>query len=143
MLPTFPMLLAFFSPLLGQAEPPAPVVLPGGDSLWQLGASIVVMLGLALARAIWADFSGKKEATFRWAVSTAYHATNELAAMTETTVDDKVAKALGFLDAALKAKGAPPATEAQKAAAQLAWKAMHGAEKVAGAVEPPKAAPVF
>jgi len=115
--------------------------LPGGDTTWKFAASILAMVLIAIARAVWKDASAKREQVFAWAVSTAYHATNELAAMTENTVDDKVASALGFLDEALKAQRGSGATAAEQAKAQLAWKAMHGAEKKAeelaiGAVVP-------
>jgi len=105
--------------------------LPGGDTTWKFAASILVMVLIAIARAIWKDASAKREQVFAWAVATAYHAVNELSAMTENTIDDKVARALGFLDEALKAQRGSGASAAEQVKAQLQWKAMHGAEKKA------------
>lgn len=116
--------------LLLQVPPEVqPVALPGGDALWQVGASILAMVVLAIFRAVWKDVSAKREEILAWAVSTAYHATNELAAMTETKLDDKVATALRYLDEALQARRGKPATEAERGRAMLAWKALHGLEK--------------
>lgn len=111
---------------------PAPVPppeLPGGDRLWEFAAGILAMIALAVFRALWKERSAEREKFMAWGIHVAYHAVNEISLMTENTVDDKVARALGFLDEALKSKGLPPASEAEQAAAQLAWKAMHGSEK--------------
>jgi hypothetical protein len=114
--------------MLAQVEPSQ---LPGGNGLWELGASLLAMALLAFFRVILKDAAQKREEVFAWAVNAAYHAVNELAAMTENQVDDKVAAALRYLDTALAAQRGSGATPAERARAQVEWKAMHGLEKKA------------
>lgn len=99
-------------------------------------AAVVTVLVPALAALVrlWLkDKDAERAQMLRWAVDVAYNVTNEVAKHTETKVDDKVAHALGVFREALAVSGASPTAEEEKAA-QLAWKAMHGAEKEAEAL---------
>lgn len=90
--------------------------------------AIVVPALVALARIFFKDAAVKHQDAVEWAVGVAYNVTNEVAKHTATQVDDKVAFALGVFRDALKTKGVQASVD-DEAAAKLAWKAMHGADK--------------
>lgn len=94
---------------------------------------LAVLIG-ALIRAFAKDSREKEEQRRQMIIhfaKGAYLITAEVAALTETKLDDKIAVALHALHEQLAAQGAPPATYAEKLQARLIWKAMHGEEKIA------------
>jgi hypothetical protein len=81
----------------------------------------------ALGRLIWKDkvaFTDERRSQFIQGVDLAYNVVNNVAAMSENKIDDKVAEGLKVLSAWLKRDLKP----AEVADAKLMFDAMHGAE---------------
>lgn len=102
------------------------------EQLLAIISALVVPLLVALAGKFWGDKKAARLETIKGAIGIAYNVVNEVAAMTTTKIDDKVALALKAFRDALWAQGITP-TPREEELAKLGFKAMHGAEKVSAA----------
>jgi len=108
------------------------VVAPPQSTFESLVASVMgvaVAILAAVARQIWADRFNHRMLLVSRAIDLAYGVTNNAAKFTKTTVDDKVAFALGELRKQLELQGiaVTPAIEAQ---ARATWDSMHAQERI-------------
>ena len=133
------------APSVGAGSQPAPmpalVVAPAPgtvlgltfEQLLALLASVVVPLFLGIGGWLWKDSAKQKEEKIAAWIRAAYLITEEVAKLTPTKVDDKIAYALRVLSERLSAAGITP-TAAIGEQAKAIWTAMSGAEKVEAGV---------
>ena len=103
------------------------------EQLLALLASVVVPLFLGIGGWLWKDSARQKEEKIAAWIRAAYLITEEVAKLTPTKVDDKIAYALKVLSERLEAAGIKP-TAAIGEQAKAVWTAMSGAEKVEASV---------
>lgn len=131
------------------AQPPAPVD-PGGGGLGtvvlrllQNEQVLALLIGgaVVLARVIWKDRADAHLSTVTWAIGLAYHNVNEIKLRFPSVHLDKANEALRVFKEALASQGITPRPQDLQRA-QLAWKAMHGQEKLAAKLTTPAVAAV-
>ena len=133
--------LAVSSPRMSVSQDAALVVASAPDTvlgltfeqLVALLASVVVPLFLGIGGWLWKDSAKQKEEKIAAWIRAAYLITEEVAKLTPTKVDDKIAYALKVLSERLEAAGIKP-TAAIGEQARATWTAMSGAEKVEAGV---------
>lgn len=109
------MLTAILSALVA-----SPIALP-------ILAGALASLVAYVFRKLFKERADKAESDFVWALGVAYNVVNEVARVTPTKIDDKLALGLGFLKEALSHKG-QTLNLADEERAKLLFKAMHGRE---------------